>query len=325
MKQIPKSIREIARNLRNNMTSAEVKLWSRIKNEQLGVKFLRQKPLYVFTEDKGLERYIIPDFYCSQLQLIIEADGWVHDNMEVLELDREKEKILDAQWIHIIRIKNEEILKDTDSCIEKLWNEIRQLSLWKREYPTKEGEGLSRCSWVNPNNELYIKYHDEEWGVPVYDDRVLFEFLILEWAQAWLSWEIVLKKRENYRAAFDQFDCFKIAKYSEDKIDELLQNEWIIRNKLKIKSVIKNARVFIKIRQEYWNFSKYLWWHVDEKQIVNMPKKLSEVSVSTKLSDKISRDLKKRWMSFVGTTIIYAYLQAVWVIDDHVVHCFCKN
>jgi len=181
-----------------------------------------------------------------------------------------------------------------------------------------------RCSWANPNNELYLKYHDEEWGVPVYDDTVLFEFLILEWAQAWLSWETVLKKRENYRAAFDQFDYKKIAQYWDEKIQQLLQDEWIIRNKLKINSAIKNAKAFLQIQKEFGSFSKYLWGYVDGKQIVNSPKDLSEVPVSTELSDVLSKDLKKRGMSFVGTTIIYAYLQAVWVVDDHTVDCFCK-
>lgn len=183
----------------------------------------------------------------------------------------------------------------------------------------------SRCSWANPNNELYLKYHDEEWGVAVHDDRVLFEFLILEWAQAWLSWETVLKKRENYRAAFDSFDYEKIAEYWENKIQELLQNEGIIRNKLKVRSAVKNAKAFIEIRKEYGSFSEYLWRYVDNKQIVNMPKTLSDVPVSTELSDTLSKDLKKRGMSFVGTTIMYAYLQAVGVVDDHTVDCFCKK
>jgi len=159
----------------------------------------------------------------------------------------------------------------------------------------------------------------------VYDDRVLFEFLMLEWAQAWLSWETVLKKRENYRLAFDEFDYEKIANYWEDKIQELLGNEWIIRNKLKINSAIKNAKVFIEIGQEYGSFSDYLWNYVNNKQIVNNPKTLSEVPVSTELSDTISKDLKNRWMSFIGTTILYAYLQAVGVVDDHIIDCFCKK
>jgi len=181
MKQVPKNIREIARKLRNNMTKSEIRLWARIKNEHLWVKFLRQKPIYMFTEDSWWERYIIPDFYCSEKQVIIEVDGWVHDVKEVLELDREKENLLKLQWIQVIRVTNDEVLKDTDQCVIKLQKNLIQLSLWKREYPTKEGEGLiSRCSWANPNNELYLKYHDEEWGKPVYDDKVLFEFIILD-------------------------------------------------------------------------------------------------------------------------------------------------
>lgn len=183
----------------------------------------------------------------------------------------------------------------------------------------------NRCSWANLNNELYVKYHDEEWGVPVFDDRVLFEFLILEWAQAGLSWETVLKKRENYRAAFDGFDYEKVAKYWDKKIQQLLCNEWIIRNKLKINSAIKNAKAFIQIQKEFWSFSDYLWGYVWGKQIANSPKDSWEVPVSTDLSDAISKDLKKRGMSFVGTTIMYAYLQAVGVVDDHVVNCFCKK
>ena len=182
-----------------------------------------------------------------------------------------------------------------------------------------------RCWWANLNNELYIKYHDTEWGKAVYNDRVLFEFLILEWAQAGLSWETVLNKRENYRTAFDEFDYELIAEYWEERIQELLQNEWIIRNKLKVRSAVKNAKIFIEIRKEFWSFSQYLWNYVDDKQIINYAKMLSDVQVSTELSDNISKDLKKRGMSFVGTTIIYAYLQAVWVIDDHVVDCFCKK
>jgi len=183
----------------------------------------------------------------------------------------------------------------------------------------------TRCAWANPNNKLYLKYHDEEWGRPVHDDRVLFEFLILEWAQAGLSWETVLKKRENYRAAFDNFDYEKIAKYDENKIQELLQNKWIIRNKLKINSAIKNAKAFIEIRSEFGSFSEYLWDYAWWEQIMNNPKDVSQVPVSTQLSDNISKDLKKRWMSFVWTTIMYAYLQAVGVVDDHLRDCFCKK
>ena len=167
-----------------------------------------------------------------------------------------------------------------------------------------------------------MKYHDEEWGVPVYDDTILFEFLVLEWGQAWLSWETVLKKRENYREAFDGFDVEKIVKYDEDKISELLQNEWIIRNKLKVRSVVKNAKVFIEIQKEHGSFSKYIWDFVWWKPLENTWKTISEVPAKTELSDALSKDLKKRWMSFVWTTIMYAYMQAVGLVNDHTMSCF---
>lgn len=179
-----------------------------------------------------------------------------------------------------------------------------------------------RCAWVNPNNDLYVKYHDIEWWIPVYDDKILFEFLILEWAQAGLSWETILKKRENYRKAFDNFEVKIIANYDENKQKELLNNPGIVRNKLKIKSAIKNAQVFIKIQKEFWSFSKYLWNFSNWKVIQNNFKNISEIPVKTELSDNISKDLKKRWMNFVGSTIIYAYLQAVWVVNDHTIDCF---
>lgn len=179
-----------------------------------------------------------------------------------------------------------------------------------------------RCSWVNLKNEKYIDYHDSEWGIEVHDDRLLFEMLVLEWAQAWLSWETILNKRDNYRIAFDYFDVEKIIKYDEKKISDLLNNVWIIRNRLKINSVIKNAKVFIKLQKEFWNFDNYLWWFVNNIQIKNHFKCLLDFPTSTDLSDKISKDLKSRWMSFVWTTIIYAYMQAVWMVCDHQVWCF---
>lgn len=184
---------------------------------------------------------------------------------------------------------------------------------------------MKRCAWVNQNNPDYIKYHDEEWGVENHDDYKLFEMLILEWAQAWLSWETVLKKRENYRETFDSFDFEKIVKYDDKKLEKLLQNEGIIRNKLKIKSVVKNAKVFIEIRKEFWSFDKYIWWFVMGKQIKNKFEKLSQIPAKTDLSDIISKDLKKRWMSFVGSTIIYAYCQAIWIVNDHEIWCFRYN
>lgn len=185
---------------------------------------------------------------------------------------------------------------------------------------------MQRCAWLNLKNPKYVKYHDEEWWEPVYDDKKLFEFLILEWAQAWLSWETVLNKRENYKNAFDCFDAEKIAKYDEKKELELLQNPWIIRNKLKIKSAIKNAKVFLEIQKEFWSFSKYIWWFVDNKPIINSFENLKDYPTRTEISDKISKDLKKRWMNFIGTTIIYAFMQAVWMVDDHGKWCFkCKK
>lgn len=186
-----------------------------------------------------------------------------------------------------------------------------------------------RCEWVNLKNHLYVKYHDEQWGVPVFDDRELFEFLILEGAQAGLSWETILNKRENYKKAFDNFDVKKVSKYNEKKQEELLKNEGIVRNRLKIKSAIKNAKVFLEIQKEFESFSKYLWNFVDGKPVQNTFKTLKEVPAQTELSDTISKDLKKRGMNFVGSTIIYAYLQAVGVVNDHTTDCFrykiCKE
>ncbi len=179
-----------------------------------------------------------------------------------------------------------------------------------------------RCAWVNLKNDLYIKYHDEQWGVPVYDDRMLFEMLILEGAQAGLSWETILNKRENYKKAFDDFDVEKIANYDEKKELELLSNAGIVRNKLKIKSAIKNAKVFIKIQEEFGSFSSYIWGFVNNKPIQNHFENISQIPTHTELSDKISKDLKKRGMSFVGTTIIYAYMEAIGMINDHECDCF---
>lgn len=182
---------------------------------------------------------------------------------------------------------------------------------------------MNRCDWVT-NDEIYIKYHDEEWGIPVHDDRKLFEMLILEGAQAGLSWITVLKKRENYRKAFDNFDYNKIANYDDKKIDKLLKNSGIIRNKRKINSAINNSKIFIKIVNEFDSFDKYLWSFVNFKPIKNNFNTIEDVPSKTELSDKISKDLKKRGMSFVGSTIIYSYLQAVGVVDDHIKSCF-KN
>jgi DNA-3-methyladenine glycosylase I len=177
-----------------------------------------------------------------------------------------------------------------------------------------------RCSW--PTDELYIRYHDEEWGVPVHDDRVLFEYLILEGAQAGLSWHTVLKKRENYRAAFDNFDAEKIARYSDKKVAALLNNAGIIRNRLKIHATIQNARAVLKIRDEFGSFDAYLWRFVDGKPIINHRKSMKEVPPRTEISDAMSKDLLKRGFKFVGSTICYANMQAVGMVNDHLVTCF---
>jgi len=178
-----------------------------------------------------------------------------------------------------------------------------------------------RCSWSG-KDPLYVKYHDTEWGVPVYDDKKLFEFLILETFQAGLSWITVLRKRENFREALDNFDYQKIAKYKEEKFDELIVNAGIIRNKLKIRATISNAIAFINIQKEFGSFSKYIWQFVDGKPLINQWKSLEEIPATTELSDKLSKDLKKRGFKFVGSTVIYAHMQATGMVNDHVVGCF---
>jgi DNA-3-methyladenine glycosylase I len=181
-----------------------------------------------------------------------------------------------------------------------------------------------RCEWVT-DDPIYIEYHDQEWGVPVYDDQKLFEFLILEGAQAGLSWITVLKRRENYRKLFDNFDVVKIARYKEPKIQKLLMNPGIIRNELKIRSAVKNAIATLKVQDEFGSLSNYLWSFVDGEPIINHWKSLKEVPPSTAISDRMSKDLKKRGFSFVGSTICYAFMQAVGMVNDHVQHCFCKE
>lgn len=184
---------------------------------------------------------------------------------------------------------------------------------------------MIRCSWANTKNELYVKYHDEEWGVPVHDDRKLFEMITLEGAQAGLSWETVLNKRKNYKMAFDNFDVKKVSEYDEEKIEKLLNNPGIIRNKLKVRSTVNNAKHFIEIQEEFGSFDKYLWNFVKGKQIVNSPKELSDILPKTELSDRISEDLLKRGFKFVGSTIVYAFLQAVGVVDDHTAFCYKRQ
>lgn len=178
---------------------------------------------------------------------------------------------------------------------------------------------MKRCFWVDEKSEIYTKYHDEEWGVPKFDDRELFELLILESFQAGLSWITVLKKREDFRKSFDNFDVKKIANYDEMKVNELLQNPRIIRSKGKINATINNAKIFIKIQKEFGSFSNYIWNFTDRKVIKNTT---GERIVSSPLSDEISKDLKKRGMKYVGTVIIYSYLQAIGIIDDHDKDCF---
>jgi DNA-3-methyladenine glycosylase I len=186
--------------------------------------------------------------------------------------------------------------------------------------PSKSSD-TKRCSWVG-DGPLYLEYHDREWGVPVHDDRQLFEMLILEGAQAGLSWITVLKKRENYRRAFDQFDARKIACYGARKKRALLNDAGIIRNRLKIDAAIGNARAFLDVVDEYGSFSDYLWDFVDGRPIVNRWRRLSQVPVSTEHSDALSKALKSRGFKFVGTTICYAFMQAVGMVNDHTRDCF---
>lgn len=181
---------------------------------------------------------------------------------------------------------------------------------------------LNRCGWVPDNNIEYQKYHDEEWGVPVHNDNKHFEMLILEGAQAGLSWEIVLKKREGYRKAFRDFDVTKVAKMSDEELQELIKNPNIIRNRLKIFSARKNAIAFLQIQKEFGSFDNYIWGFVNNKTIINNIKSLSEIPTKTEISDKISKDLKKRGLSFIGSTIMYAYMQAVGLVNDHTTDCF---
>ena len=177
-----------------------------------------------------------------------------------------------------------------------------------------------RCAWAQ--TELMTRYHDEEWGVPVHDDRTLFEFLILEGAQAGLSWETILNKRENYRAAFDDFDAQRIALYDRRKIGQLLKNPGIVRNRLKIASAVRNAQAMLRVQQEFGSFDSYLWQFVDGRPRVNSWKTRQRVPASTPQSDAMSKDLKKRGFNFVGSTICYAFMQAVGMVNDHVTQCF---
>ncbi|GJL77195.1 MAG: DNA-3-methyladenine glycosylase I [Nitrospinaceae bacterium] len=182
-----------------------------------------------------------------------------------------------------------------------------------------------RCAWPGyhgKENELDTKYHDEEWGVPVHDDRLLFEFLILEGAQAGLSWTTILKKRDTYRKAYDHFDPAKVAKYNAAKQQKLLQNEGIIRNRLKVTASVDNAKAFLKVQKEFGSFDKYIWGFVRGETIQNKWKSMKEVPATTKESDAMSADLKKRGFKFVGPTICYAFMQATGLVNDHTTDCF---
>ena len=183
---------------------------------------------------------------------------------------------------------------------------------------------INRCSWCG-EDPLYVDYHDKEWGVPVYDDPTLFEFLTLETFQAGLSWITVLRKRENFRRAFDNFDYSKIAGYKEDKIQQLLTDPGIIRNKLKVRATVSNAQAFMEVQKEFGSFSKYIWGFTDGKPITNTFEKMADIPANTPLSDAISKDLKKRGFKFVGTTVVYAHMQATGMVNDHVKDCFRYN
>ena len=181
-----------------------------------------------------------------------------------------------------------------------------------------------RCAWCE-KDDLYRNYHDKEWGKPIYDDETIFEFLILESFQAGLSWYTILAKRENFRAAFDYFDYQKITQYSEDKVEELIQNTGIIRNRLKILATINNAQKFMEVQKEFGSFSKYIWGFVNHEPIVNRPKTLKEVPATTEISDALAKDLKKRGFKFMGSTVVYAHMQATGMVNDHVEDCWIKT
>jgi DNA-3-methyladenine glycosylase I len=179
-----------------------------------------------------------------------------------------------------------------------------------------------RCAWCDESSEIYCHYHDNQWGVPVYDEQELYEMLILEGMQAGLSWLTILKKRKNFRLAFDHFDYQKVAIYDDEKIAQLLDNQGIVRNRLKIRAAIKNAQIFLNIQKEFGSFKDYIWAFVDFNPIQNQFERLEEIPAQTELSEKISKDLKRRGMNFVGPTIIYSFMQAIGMVNDHVTSCF---
>ncbi len=205
--------------------------------------------------------------------------------------------------------------------IEVLSTDHRGETEWVKQR-RKMSKEIIRCDWSKNQSENYIKYHDEEWGVPVHDDRKHFEFLILEGAQAGLSWATILKRRDGYRQAFADFDPVKVAQFDEDKIQELLQFEGIIRNKLKVRGAVTNAQKFLETQKEFGTFDAYIWQFVDGKPIVNHWKTMSEVPATSPESDALSKDLKKRGFKFVGSTIMYAHMQACGLVNDHTIDCF---
>jgi len=180
----------------------------------------------------------------------------------------------------------------------------------------------TRCGWANPADALMLEYHDREWGVPVHDDRTHFEFLVLEGAQAGLSWATILRKREAYRRAFDGFDPHKVARYTGKKIEALVANPGIVRNRLKIEAAVKNARAFLAVQEEFGTFDAYCWQFVGGKPLVNRRKAIRDIPATSPESDAFSKDLKRRGFSFVGSTIVYAHMQAVGMVNDHLVECF---
>jgi len=184
-------------------------------------------------------------------------------------------------------------------------------------------DGKTRCAWAYAGmSEAYMDYHDDEWGMPVYDDETLFEFLILEGAQAGLSWATILNKRDGYRENFDDFDVNKVANFDKRRVNQILKDPCVVRNKLKVNSAVKNANAFLEVQEEFGSFSDYIWSFVDGKPIVNTWKDMSEVPATSNISDAIAKDLKKRGFSFVGSTIMYAFMQATGMVNDHTVDCY---
>jgi len=242
-----------------------------------------------------------------QLEIIKKPTICDEDNLLAVSQVLQNVEILSGDFEQTINYANEEIVSSSNS------NKIL------KNFPTPP---KSRCHWVDLSCKEYISYHDKFWGVPQHNDNKLFEMLVLEGAQAGLSWLTILRKQKNYTEAFDSFDPLKVSNYDQKKIEELMQDKGIVRNRRKISSAIKNARVFIKIQEEFESFDKYIWAYVDYCQIDGKIKNEKDLVSKSKLSRKISQDLKKRGMNFVGPTIIYAFMQAVGMVNDHLESCF---